>query len=125
MKKPVNPSYTIGTSYGKGKTMTALPAIPQMTKKEQFRADVASGKYDKTSVNLKTGAQLSKVKTATAISNAEGVSKRQRRIAAQEHLGVNRSEYKRMTTNKVDKSKSKKVGQPGCGVNLCRSPKKF
>lgn len=126
MRKKGTPDYTVGTSYGKGGG--AIMQLPEskLSKKQQFKSDVASGKYDKTSANLKTGSQISKAKTATAISNATGVSGRQKRLAAQERLGVTRQEYKTLTRSSAPSAKkSKVVGRAGCGTNLCRSPKKF
>jgi hypothetical protein len=124
MKKP-QPSFTSGTSYGKGPAKKAMAfALPKTTKKEAFKESVKKGKFDKQIVSLKGGTQLSKAKTATAISKAEGVSKRQRRITAQEYLGVDKKEYKSLTRSKASRKKSSKiVGRAGSGVNLCRSPK--
>ena len=126
MKKKKTPDYTVGNSYGKGgKAIMQLPEV-KSSKKQQFKSDVASGKYDKTSVNLKTGSQISKAKTATAISQVSGVSKRQKRLAAQDRLGVDRKEYKVLTRKSSPKAKTAKiVGRAGCGTNLCRSKKPF
>lgn len=124
MKKP-QPSFTSGTSYGKGPSKKAMTfALPKVSKKEAFKESVKKGKFDKQIVSLKGGSQLSKAKTATAISKAEGVSKRQKRMAAQEYLGVNKKEYKTLTRSKAPSKKSSRmVGKAGSGVNLCRSPK--
>lgn len=122
------PDYTIGSSYGKGgkQSTFTMPTASKMSKKQQFKSDVKAGKYDKMSANLKTGAQISKAKTATAISQASGVSKRQKRLAAQEKLGINKKEYKTLTRTTAPKAPKKKiVGVAGRGVNLCKSPSKY
>lgn len=122
------PDYTIGSSYGKGgkQSTFTMPAAPKMSKKQQFKSDVKAGKYDKMSANLKTGPQISKAKTASAISQVSGVSKRQKRLAAQEKLGINKKEYKTLTRTSAPKASKKKiVGVAGCGVNLCKSPNRY
>jgi hypothetical protein len=122
--KKRTPDFTIGTSYGKGgKAIMQLPET-KLSKKQQFRSDVASGKYDKVSANLKTGSQISKAKTATAISQISGVSKRQKRLAAQDKLGINKREYKTLTRSSAPSTKKGKImGRAGTGVNLCKSGK--
>ena len=124
--KKRTPDFTKGTSYGKGgKAIMQLPET-KLSKKQQFKSDVASGKYDKVSANLKTGSQISKAKTASAISQVSGVSKRQKRLAAQEKLGINKKEYKTLTRTSAPKASKKKiVGVAGCGVNLCKSPNRY